>query len=381
VSSLFEIPSGVLLRAQQVGAAIEHGVTALGGKPIEVDAWQIISGRAALLGLGPPSRISSGGATRLLSSADGWCALTLIRQDDFESVPALLEGHETDARSREEDSTDDLWDAVAAVARNRRGADFVARARLLDMPAATLGETTPSEPTVTPYGTPAHTSIADVLVVDLSSMWAGPLCTRLLAAAGATVVKVETPARPDGTRVGNPGFFDWLNSEKLCCAIDFNSDELTRLLRAADVVIEGSRPSALARRGQGAEQVRPRPGRVWVRISGYGSAHPDRVAFGDVAAVAGGLVMPGPAFCGDAIADPLTGLAAADAILGALTSGGGAIIDVSMAGVAGLYATLPSLPVHRGQPRAPSPPVRAHALGADTRRVADVVEARLGAGC
>ncbi|WP_231122266.1 CoA transferase, partial [Mycobacterium intracellulare] len=55
-----------------------------------------------------------------------------------------------------------------------------------------------------------------LLVADLSSMWAGPLCGRLLAHAGATVVKVESPRRPDGTRAGDRSFFDWMNHEKRC---------------------------------------------------------------------------------------------------------------------------------------------------------------------
>lgn len=46
-------------------------------------------------------------------------------------------------------------------------------------------------------------------------MWAGPLCGQLLARAGATVVKVESPRRPDGTRAGNRAFFNWMNAQKL----------------------------------------------------------------------------------------------------------------------------------------------------------------------
>ena len=62
-----------------------------------------------------------------------------------------------------------------------------------------------------------------------------------------------------------------------------------------------------------------RAGRVWLRITGYGTeaGSAERVAFGDDAAVAGGLVGydgAGPVFVGDAIADPLTGLEAAAAV-------------------------------------------------------------------
>ncbi|MCV7102387.1 CoA transferase, partial [Mycobacterium palustre] len=185
---------------------------------------------------------------------------------------------------------------------------------------------------------------AGLLVADLSSMWAGPLCGALLARAGATVVKVESPRRPDGTRAGNPAFFDWVNGEKLSYSIDFDGQagELRELLAAADIVIEGTRPAALARRRLGPDHVPARPGRIWLRISGFDDHRP---AFGDDAAVAGGLVgtaAEGPVFCGDAIADPLTGLEAALEVAQSLGRGGGELIHASMAAVAATYAALPT---------------------------------------
>ena len=116
---------------------------------------------------------------------------------------------------------------------------------------------------------------------------------------------------------------------------------------------------------------------VWVSITGYGrsedAAH--RVAFGDDAAAAGGLVVwsgDEPMFCADAVADPLSGLAAADACLDALGSGGRWLLDVSMAAVsAGLSG--PTLPGHEDlvvqPPRARAVGARAPESGADTARV------------
>jgi hypothetical protein len=386
------LPASVLSHARQVGAAIEDQVARLGGRRVRVDAEEFITGRAALLGLDPPARISSGGASRLLAAADGWCALTLSRADDVEAVPAMLELREVG----------DPWESLAAAAATGPAADFVARARLLDVPAAVLGEVAASSPTIMAHNDPSVRALTDLVVVDMASMWAGPLCGRLLAAAGATVIKVETPARPDGTRSGDRRFFDWMNSEKLSFSTTFSakrhsvtlplekrvtecrfaaSDELTRLLRVADVVIEGSRPGALARRGLSAELVPARPGRIWLRISGYGSEHPARVAFGDDAAVAGGLVNPGedgPMFCGDAIADPLTGLTATAALLEELTRGGGVIIDVALAAVAAVYAGSPDSGVEDCRLRVPELAARpAHELGADNSRVRDLIEARL----
>ena len=90
--------------------------------------------------------------------------------------------------------------------------------------------------------------------------------------------------------------------------------------------------------------------------------------------MAGGLVAwagTTPTFCADAVADPLTGLTAANACLDALARGGRWLLDVSMAGVsAGLAG--PALAVPRevpvADPRARAPERPAPALGADTAR-------------
>ena len=158
-----------------------------------------------------------------------------------------------------------------------------------------LGETGAAGPGCTSRGEPTRVRpLAGLLVADMTSMWAGPLCGQLLSRAGAVVVKVESPARPDGTRGGDPRFFDWMNGGKLCYAVDFDRDRsrLAALFAAADVVLEGSRPAALARRGLGPSDMSARPGRVWLRITGHGTdaGSAERVAFGDDAAVAGGLV-------------------------------------------------------------------------------------------
>jgi CoA-transferase family III len=368
--SALGIPEAVLERAQWIADDIGLRCLELGGRRVAVDAVEVLTGRAALLGFSPRGQISAGGATRLVAGADGWCALTLSRAEDIEVVPALLEL--TNVRG-------DPWPAIAAAAAERGAGELVARARLLGMPAAVLGEVIADAPEVLRHGGKAAMSITDVLVADLSSMWAGPLCGRLLAAAGATVVKVETPGRPDGTRRGHRGFFDWMNSGKLCYCVDFDSPELRDLLEAADMVIEGSRPAALTRRGLGAEQIPGRPGRIWLRITGYGSDFGDRVAFGDDAAVAGGLVGyldDRPVFCGDAISDPLSGLEATMAVVNALAQGGGTIIDVSMAAVAATYALLPRYPSGDDAARMPTFPARpARELGADNAQVRRLIAA------
>jgi hypothetical protein len=361
--------AAVLTCAREVAA----GFRRVTGVP--VDAAVLLAGRAGLQGLTRNGRISAGGATRLVRARDGWWALTLSRSDDVDAVPALLESADAPA---------DPWPAVESWAATRTAADVVARARLLGLPAAGLGEHDGAAITRNPLGSRAANSTP--LVVDMSSMWAGPLCGQLLRSTGATVVKVESPSRPDGTRAGPAAFFDWMNSGKLSCAVDFAATAtLRRLLAAADVVIQSSRPRALAQRGLGPHDVPARAGRVWLRITGYGAEGDaaDRVAFGDDAAVAGGLVGragDAPVFCGDAIADPLTGLAAAVAVVESLRDGGGDLIDVAMAGVAAQYAELPrylgeiNCAAEYPKPPPPSPP--AAALGADNDEVARLVTER-----
>ena len=364
--------AGVLAEARRVTADI----AALIG--VEVDAATILAGRAALLDLTRRGRISAGGATRLLRTVDSWCAIALPRADDIAALPALLAVDTVSV---------DPWPTLARWAATCSAEAVVGRAQLLDIAVAALGEAAPAPPAVRRAGGRVEPRRPDgLLVADLSSLWAGPMCAHLLARAGAVVVKVESPARPDGTRRGEPAFFNWLNFGKLSYTVDFDASPamLRDLLAAADVVIEGSRPAALRRRRLGPEDVPARPGRVWLTIAGHGN-QPDRAAFGDDAAVAGGLVGAGPVFCGDAMADPLSGLEATRAMAQSLGRGGGEVITVSMAAVSAGYAALPQTAsdgaVTVTHPRPPPPTPSASTLGADNAAVHRIVAQRLGASC
>jgi len=366
--------ASVLARAEHVAAAAGHRMG------IAIEAASLLTGRAGLLGLTRGGRISAGGATRLLAARDGWCAITLSRSDDVAAVPALLRVDEVPV---------DPWPALGRWAATHPVSAITERTGLLDIPAAGLGEVAAASPRIRRMGSRTDgRELAGLLVADLSSMWAGPLCGQLLARAGATVVKVESPRRPDGTRYGNRAFYDWINGEKLSYCVDFDAqpDELRELLAVADIVIEGSRPGGLARRGLGPDHVAARPGRIWLRINGYDDPRP---AFGDDAAVAGGLVgtavdagLKGPVFCGDAIADPLAGLDATLAVAESLGRGGGELIHVSMAAVAATYAALPTEESDAEYPATPPQPPPASRpaaeLGADNAAVRRLVVER---GC
>jgi hypothetical protein len=108
---------------------------------------------------------------------------------------------------------------------------------------------------------------------------------------------------------------------------------LHAMIACADVVIEASRPRALEQLGINATEILTTESpRVWASITGYGRGGEDRnrVAFGDDAAVAGGLVSwtdDMPVFTADAVADPASGVVAAAAILDALSTSQWRLVD------------------------------------------------------
>lgn len=306
--------------------------------PIPVDLDELVLGRAALLGLASRGRTSAGGSCRLLETLDGWVAVSLPRTSDVLALPAIVESSV---------DTDDPWSALEWFASTQRSVDVADRCQLLGVAGAVLDDPqVRASAGVTTHRVGAPATQPDTpLVIDLSSMWAGPLCARLLGLTGMHVIKVESTRRPDGARAGDPRFFAWLHDGHESRTLDFDDPAglagLHALIERADIVIEASRPRALAQLGIDAERwVAEQPGRTWVSITGYGryGDAAQKVAFGDDAAVAGGLVGQDqdglPVFCGDAIADPMTGLFAASATYQSVRAGGGDLLDISMASVA-----------------------------------------------
>ena len=331
------VPYGALLLRELTGPAdgapiepssdVLDAIRALAA-PLGVDPLPLLTERAEIWSYGRNGRISCGGATRLMRAAhDEWIALSLTRSDDEDLVPAWI-GCEPD------------WPSIERTVATRSAAEVVDRGRLLGLPIATLGERHAGPPWTSTRVGDAPPLDREPVVVDLSSLWAGPLCTRSLHERGARVIKVESTTRPDGARRGPAAFFEVMHRGKGFVALDFKSGALTDLLRTADVVVEGSRPRALEQLGIDARALLEHGPRVWLSITGHGRDEPQRnwVGFGDDAAVAGGLVAHTddgtPCFLGDAIADPLTGIAGAAAVLDALKAGGRWLIDCNLAGVA-----------------------------------------------
>jgi hypothetical protein len=301
------------------------------GRRVAVDQ-AVLTERAAFLDLAEPGEWSANRSCRMVRALDGWIAVNLPRGSDLELVPAWI-GCGLD---------DEPWPAILEAARVRPVEGLVEDAQRLGLAVTRVGSVAAG-----PARAPLRRMAAGVVrrnrrprVLDLSSLWAGPLCGALLAEAGAEVVKMESLGRPDGARA-TPGFFARLNGSKASLVLDFaRPQDLARLateIEGADVVITSARPRAFAALGLEPSVVfAANPGLTWVAITGYGwtGAACNHVAFGDDAAAAGGLVRwtaNGPEFVGDALADPLTGLAAAAGGLRALELGGGLLVDAALA--------------------------------------------------
>ena len=429
--------------------AFKRRVGCEGGQERRGDGGSLLTERAVLAGVSAEevwhrrSSVSLGGACRLMFSADGVVAVNLPRDDDWHMLPALLGmlGLRWDEVGLYEVGRDDVggdeaasaWEAAwqtleLAVARlpteglvcaagelglaiaevgsgrykagSSRNSDILAACphtvSTPIAPIATVSSTatssalsTEDSPTAIPSLPQTGRSLCDAKVVDLSVMWAGPLCGDLLARAGAQVVKVESSSRPDGARRGLPEFYELLNGQKQHRSIGFDASEgraeLLGLLQNADIVITSCRPRALEQMGIDPRDVVSQSDVIWAAITGYGWEQGHKVAFGDDAAAAGGLVgcaeksfreaeLAGsdaadyfesedggskgdeskgelsehkrsressertlPCFIGDALADPLTGVMAAAAVMEQWLSGSPGFLDISMVGSAAFF--------------------------------------------
>ncbi|MCX5190797.1 CoA transferase [Streptomyces sp. NBC_00268] len=206
-------PGGAATLATQLA---DH-VAAAGGA--RLDGARLLTERAALGGRGRQGRLSVGGSCRLLPTRNGWATVSDARPDDPLLWSALI------GRDLEPGALPGrLADWLAA----HDGAELDERVELLSLAGGTVRPRTdhacprPAEPR----------GAAGLLVVDFSALWAGPLCAHLLGTAGARVVKVETPSRPDGARFGDPAFYDLLHAGHASVVLDPTGRPTGRVWRA-----------------------------------------------------------------------------------------------------------------------------------------------------
>lgn len=303
---------------------------------------EMLGVRAGIAGYTRNGAISPGGSCRLLPTGDTPLAVNLARSEDWLSVQAWLETERQPS-----------WEVITDLVADMSSDYLLERGRLLGLAVAVAAA--PSRTAAPWYRTvntgtacPSDSAGGVPLVIDLSTLWAGPLCGHLLQRVGARVIKVESTQRPDGARFGPASFYDLLNSGKTSLQLDLAThtgvDSLRRLIEQADIVIESSRPRALRQLGIDAEAlVAWRPGLSWVSITGHGHNEPQAgwIGFGDDTGVAAGLsglmrTLTGEnLICGDAVADPLTGMHAALLAWSSYRSGGGRLSTVSLRDVLG----------------------------------------------
>ena len=199
-----------------------------------------------------------------------------------------------------------------------------------------------------------NAALAGLKVLDLTRLLPGAFCTQLLADYGADVLKVEQPGTGDYNRQFAPiakqesGSFLLLNRNKRSMTLNLKAEEgrviFQRLVRDADVIVEGFRPGVMDRLGLGYETltaVNPRV--VYCAISGFGQDGPYAQTSGhdlNYMGIAGALQLfgtpdTGPIVPGLSIADVGGGsLMAAFGILAALAArdrtGKGQFVDISM---------------------------------------------------
>jgi len=331
---------------QCANSALQN-IRKLSGKNIlkDFDGAALLNERALLMHLEKPSQVSANGSCYLLKTKDAkWIALNLSRNSDWELLPALFQCSE---------KISDI-EQIKARVKNASAETLVTQGRILGLAIAIAEKKneTPEEDKnwfdVIFRGGKNLSRSESPLVVDLSSLWAGPLCSRLLQGSGARVIKIESAQRPDGaglnTQPGGRAFYERLNHNKEIITLDFKNqadlEKLKQYIQQADIVIEGSRPRALLQLGIDAEAiVKQRAGLIWISITGYGRREPQGnwIAFGDDAAISAGLLdtIDGkPVFIGDAIADPLTGIHAALAALQFYQQRQSVLLDINLHQVA-----------------------------------------------
>ncbi|HEY9390102.1 MAG TPA: CoA transferase [Mycobacteriales bacterium] len=199
-----------------------------------------------------------------------------------------------------------------------------------------------------------YAALAGLRVVDMASLYAGPLIATILADFGADVVKVEHPRGDDARRWGRsrdgvPLWWKVISRNKDLIALDLHRTEdrdIARDLCAwADVVIENFRPGRLESWQMGYDDLAARnPGLVMVRVTGFGQTGPyaDRPGFGTLAeAFSGFAAITGtadgpPTLPPFGLADGVAALTGTSAVLAALRwrdrqgAGRGQVVDLSL---------------------------------------------------
>ena len=193
-----------------------------------------------------------------------------------------------------------------------------------------------------------------VRVLDLSRVFAGPMCGMVLADFGAEVIKVEHPGRGDdtrdwGLRIGQTEttYYNSMNRNKRSVTVDLQTPEGVKLIHdlvpQCDVVIQNFKTGGAEKLGLCYAQLKAfKPDLIYCSVSGYNSAGPeakrpgyDLVIQGEAGLMAlNGEAGQPPLKFGVAVVDLMTGMYAAQAVLAALfrrsRTGQGRLIEMAL---------------------------------------------------
>lgn len=196
--------------------------------------------------------------------------------------------------------------------------------------------------------------LTGVQVLDVATLFAGPMAATILADYGADVVKIEHPVRGDPVRNHGPGkdgvglWWAMLGRNKAAVTLALNTSAgaaiLKRLVADADVLVENFRPGTLERWGIGPDVLHEiNPKLVIARVTGFGQFGPysRRPGFGTLAeSMSGFAAITGepngpPTLPPFGLADGIAAIATAQAIMTALyerdtRSGKGQVIDLAI---------------------------------------------------
>ena len=198
----------------------------------------------------------------------------------------------------------------------------------------------------------AH-ALEGIRILDVSTLFAGPLAATILSDFGADVIKVEhprgDPVRHHGySKDGVPLWWKMLSRNKRTVTLNLSTAEgqdiMCRLVEDSDVLIENFRPGTLERWNLAPERLQTiNPRLVIARVTGFGQFGPysGRPGFGTLAeAMSGFAHITGdpdgpPTLPPFGLADGITAQATANAILMALYhrdvhGGPGQVLDIAI---------------------------------------------------
>jgi crotonobetainyl-CoA:carnitine CoA-transferase CaiB-like acyl-CoA transferase len=145
--------------------------------------------------------------------------------------------------------------------------------------------------------------LADLRVLELGTLLAGPFCGQILGDMGAEVIKIEPPHQGDPMRVwgrhdGEQGSLWWpvVSRNKKCITLDLRQPEgqalLKELVAETDFLLENFRPGTMEKWGLGFDALHAiNPRLIMIRVSGYGQTGPyaHRAGFGAIGEAMGGM--------------------------------------------------------------------------------------------